>query len=91
MSEQKVRHVSEEKAIEVAEAARQEEWLQPSFMKEMFLGRFRFDLIHPFPLALEERPEFTAFYNALVEFIGNEVFESVGFSQLCHIFAKFHF
>ena len=49
MSQQKVRHISEEKAIEVAEAARQEEWHQPSFMKEMFLGRFRFDLIHPFP------------------------------------------
>ncbi|MFQ5528132.1 MAG: acyl-CoA dehydrogenase family protein [Thermoanaerobaculia bacterium] len=73
MSEQKIRDVSEEEAIEVAEAARQEEWLQPSFMKELFLGRFRFDLIDPFPLAGEDRPEFAAFYNALSEFIDNEV------------------
>ncbi|MCP4203380.1 MAG: acyl-CoA dehydrogenase [bacterium] len=73
MSEQKVRDVSEEEAIKVAEAARQEEWLQPSFMKEMFLGRFRFDLIHPFPLAGEDRPEFAAFYNALVELIESEI------------------
>ena len=74
MSEQKVRHVSEEKAIAVAEAARQKEWLKPSFMRELFLGKFRFDLIHPFPLAGEDRPEFAAFYQALVEFIEREVY-----------------
>ncbi len=73
MGEQKVRNVSEEEAIQVAEAARQEEWLQPSFMKELFLGRFRLDLIHPYPLAGEDRAEFAAFYNALVEFIEAEV------------------
>lgn len=73
MSKSQVRHVSEKEAIQVAEASRQKEWNQPGFMREMFLGNFRFDLIHPFPLNDTERPEFGAFYNALFEFIMNEV------------------
>ncbi|WP_070010677.1 acyl-CoA dehydrogenase family protein [Streptomyces abyssalis] len=41
--------VSEREAREVAEAAREQDWRKPSFAKEMFLGRFRLDLIHPHP------------------------------------------
>ncbi len=41
--------VSERQAREVAEAAREAEWRLPSFAKELFLGNFRFDLIHPQP------------------------------------------
>ena len=44
-------------AAEVAEASRETEWKQPSFLREMFLGNFRLDLIHPYPLPAEERPE----------------------------------
>ncbi|HET7480871.1 MAG TPA: acyl-CoA dehydrogenase family protein, partial [Rubrobacteraceae bacterium] len=33
----------------VAEAARESRWERPSFGKELFLGRFRPDLIHPHP------------------------------------------
>lgn len=74
MSEQKVRHVSEAEAMEVAEASREKGWSKPSFMREMFLGNFRLDLIHPYPLApAEDRPEFAAFYNALREFLRTEV------------------
>lgn len=40
--------VSEQEAREVAEAARETEW-NPSFLKELFEGRVRLDLIHPFP------------------------------------------
>lgn len=69
---QKVR-VTEKEAMEVAEASRQAEWTQPSFMRELFLGNFRFDLISPFPLETEERPEFTAYYNALKEFLRDHV------------------
>ena len=43
------RHVDEREARQVAEAARQTEWDQPSFAKELYLGRFRLDLIHPQP------------------------------------------
>ncbi len=66
-------HVSEEEAMKVAEASRQQEWTQPSFMREMFLGNFRLDLIHPFPLEEEERPEFVAFFNAIREFMRDHV------------------
>jgi alkylation response protein AidB-like acyl-CoA dehydrogenase len=41
--------VSERQAREVAEAAREAEWKLPSFGKELFLGNFRLDLIHPQP------------------------------------------
>ena len=42
--------VTEREARQVAEAAREQGWRKPSFAKEMFLGRFRLDLIHPHPL-----------------------------------------
>ncbi|MGH8999745.1 MAG: acyl-CoA dehydrogenase family protein, partial [Acidimicrobiia bacterium] len=42
-------HVSAEEARKVAEAARETEWKLPSFGKELFLGRFRLDLIYPEP------------------------------------------
>ena len=41
---------SEKEARDVAEAARESEWAEPSFLREMFLGRFRLDLIHPHPV-----------------------------------------
>ncbi|WP_225846523.1 acyl-CoA dehydrogenase family protein [Streptomyces sp. HPF1205] len=44
------RKVSEREARQVAEAAREQDWRKPSFAKELFLGRFRLDLIHPHPL-----------------------------------------
>lgn len=42
--------VSEREARQVAEAAREQAWRKPSFAKELFLGRFRLDLIHPHPM-----------------------------------------
>ncbi|WP_410536135.1 acyl-CoA dehydrogenase family protein [Streptomyces sp. KL2] len=41
--------VSEREARQVAEAAREQDWRKPSFARELFLGRFRLDLIHPHP------------------------------------------
>lgn len=41
--------VTEEQAREVAEEARESGWDKPSFAKELFLGRFPLDLVHPFP------------------------------------------
>ncbi|WP_059011637.1 acyl-CoA dehydrogenase family protein [Streptomyces specialis] len=46
--------VSEREARRVAEAARDQEWHRPSFAKELFLGRFRLDLIHPRPVPDED-------------------------------------
>ncbi|MGH8869383.1 MAG: acyl-CoA dehydrogenase family protein [Actinomycetes bacterium] len=39
--------VTEAESRAVAEAARETEWQRPSFAKELFLGRFRLDLVHP--------------------------------------------
>ena len=41
--------VTEQDARKVAEAARETEWSNPSFVKELFLGRLRLDLIDPPP------------------------------------------
>jgi len=46
--------VSAERSRQVAEEARQHEWALPSFAKELFLGRLRLDLVHPYP---KPRPE----------------------------------
>src|ERR687885_505849 len=49
--------VTERQAREVAEAAREQEWKLPSFGKELFLGNFRLDLIHPQPRLSAEAVE----------------------------------
>ncbi|MEO9221572.1 MAG: acyl-CoA dehydrogenase family protein, partial [Mycobacteriaceae bacterium] len=41
--------VSEKQARAVAEEARESGWDKPSFAKELFMGRFRLDLVHPYP------------------------------------------
>src|SRR2546423_11750197 len=43
------RKVSADEAREVAEAAREQEWAAPSFVRDLFLGRLRLDLVHPYP------------------------------------------
>ena len=47
-------HVDERTARRVAEEARQTEWELPSFGKQLFLGDFRLDLIHPHPEGTEK-------------------------------------
>ena len=42
-------HPSYEQSKQMAEAGRETEWTKPSFGKELFLGSFRLDLIHPQP------------------------------------------
>src|SRR5918999_2441378 len=48
------RPVDERTARKVAEEARETEWRLPSFGKQLFLGDFRLDLIHPHPSLPEE-------------------------------------
>ncbi|OLB49525.1 MAG: acyl-CoA dehydrogenase [Gemmatimonadetes bacterium 13_2_20CM_2_65_7] len=43
------RKISADEAREVAEAAREQEWAAPSFVRDLFLGKLRMDLIHPYP------------------------------------------
>jgi alkylation response protein AidB-like acyl-CoA dehydrogenase len=67
-------NVSEAQARQVAEEARETEWAKPSFGKELFLGRFRPDLIHPHPQPSEEqRREGEEFLAKLEAFLRQEV------------------
>src|SRR4051812_46278099 len=63
--------VSEREARQVAEAAREQEWKLPSFGKELFLGNYRLDLIHPQPRldaeAIEKGERFLATLKAFLE------------------------
>jgi alkylation response protein AidB-like acyl-CoA dehydrogenase len=43
------RLATEKEARDVAEAAREQEWQAPSFVRELFEGNFDIGLIHPFP------------------------------------------
>ena len=63
---------SEQESLQVAEASREVEWRRPSFLRELFLGRFPLALIHPFPEA-PSRPEFAAFYAKLKAFLEQNV------------------
>src|SRR6476469_6957096 len=48
---------SEKEARDVAEAARESEWSGPSFVRDLFLGRFNLDLIHPHPVTSDPAEE----------------------------------
>jgi len=41
---------AKDRAMELAEEARQKEWRFPSFTAELFRGNFRWDLMHPYPV-----------------------------------------
>src|SRR5215475_3065086 len=68
------RTVTERDARRLAEESRETEWTKPSFGKELFLGRLRLDLIHPYP---RPRPEDVergeAFLRKLERFVTDEV------------------
>ena len=49
-----VRDVGEREARQVAEEAREAGWQKPSFGKQLYLGDFQLDLIHPHPRPSEE-------------------------------------
>ncbi|WP_101785502.1 acyl-CoA dehydrogenase family protein [Nonomuraea indica] len=42
------------KARELGEQAREKEWTRPSFARQLFLGDFQLDLVHPAPAPREE-------------------------------------
>jgi alkylation response protein AidB-like acyl-CoA dehydrogenase len=71
-TQRKPADVSEKQARRVAEAARESEWRKPSFGKELFLGRFRLDLINPWP-AVEPRPDADDYLAKLGAYARSEV------------------
>ena len=67
-------HVSEAEARRVAESARETEWGDRTFVRDLFLGDFRLSLIHPYPDPNEyigDRAR--AFLEELREFLRTEV------------------
>ncbi|HVS01891.1 MAG TPA: acyl-CoA dehydrogenase family protein [Thermoanaerobaculia bacterium] len=69
MSDKPLHQSTEKESMAVAEASRETEWTRPSFLREMFLGELRLDLIHPFPLERPWRQEFSAFYEAFQQLL----------------------
>jgi alkylation response protein AidB-like acyl-CoA dehydrogenase len=64
-------HVTEEQARALAEESRETGWDKPSLAKELFLGRFSLQLIHPFPMPpADEAVRVEAFLAQLREFLG---------------------
>jgi alkylation response protein AidB-like acyl-CoA dehydrogenase len=58
---------------EVAEASRESEWQGAGFLRDLFLGKFRLNLIHPYPLAESDRPEFRKWYGEFEAFLREKV------------------
>ncbi|WKG04134.1 acyl-CoA dehydrogenase family protein [Mycolicibacterium sp. HK-90] len=66
--------INEQQARQVAEEAREAQWRQPSFGKELFLGRLRLDLVHPHPRGPAETTERgEAFLSKLREFCESQI------------------
>ena len=76
------RSVDEVESREIAESARESAWSQPSFLRELFLGRFRLELIHPHPepdLEEEKRAEeFLDQLAALMERVDSDAIDRDG-------------
>ncbi len=80
MSATEPRVTTEQESREIAEQARQQEWEGRAFIRELFLGGLPLDLVHPFPAERTERPEFRKFYDAMADFMRNDV-DSVAIDQ----------
>jgi alkylation response protein AidB-like acyl-CoA dehydrogenase len=63
----------EARSRQVAEAARETEWKKASFLRDLFLGSFRAELVYPYPAEPPERPQFRAFYDRLKAFLVSRV------------------
>jgi alkylation response protein AidB-like acyl-CoA dehydrogenase/CBS domain-containing protein len=65
---------AEARSRRVAEEARETEWRRASFLRELFLGSFHLEWVHPFPDdGQPARPEFQRFYDALKDFLIQKV------------------
>src|SRR4030088_1962175 len=83
MAEHSTGLASEKEARDVAEAARESEWSGPSFVRELFLGRYRLDLIHPHPVKSDPAEEaraapFFAKLRAFLERVDSDMIDRTG-------------
>ncbi len=63
----------ERRARAVAEQARETTWRRDSFLRDLFMGRLRVDLVDPFPTRPPARVEFRRFFEALEAFLVDRV------------------
>jgi alkylation response protein AidB-like acyl-CoA dehydrogenase len=69
-----VNPVDERQARQVAEEARETSWVKPSFGKQLFLGDFQLELIHPHPKPADEaRSQGEEFCAKILEFCETRV------------------
>ncbi len=68
-----VETAEERESLAVAEGAREKVWTHPSVLKELFLGRYRLDLVAAIDRPAPVRPEFQAFYDRLETFLREKV------------------
>ncbi len=83
MAEHAAGLATEQEARDVAEAARESEWSGPSFVRELFLGRFRLDLIHPHPVKedpaeVARAKPFVARLRAFLERVDSDMIDRTG-------------
>jgi len=64
---------TEEESRRVAEESREQDWTGRAFIRELFLGKFELDVIHPFPATRTERPEFAKFLADVETFLRERV------------------
>src|SRR3954471_11191754 len=74
---------SEKEARDVAEAARESDWSGPSFVRDLFLGRFNLDLIHPHPVVSDPAEHaradaFLARLRAFLERVDSDMIDRTG-------------
>ena len=60
---------AERRSRQVAEAARETEWKRSTFLRDLFLGSFRADLVFPYPTDPPEREAFRSFYERFRELL----------------------
>ena len=65
--------VDAQEARRVAEESREKSWRGQSFMRDVFLGNFRIDLLERLTLDEPDRPEFWEFYRRLADFLRDKV------------------
>ena len=58
---------SKDVAMQMAEDARQAEWEAASFTAEVFKGKFRWDMVHPFPAQPPEDKKSTSETSRVVD------------------------
>jgi alkylation response protein AidB-like acyl-CoA dehydrogenase len=66
-------HDEERRSRKLAEAARETRWQKASFLRDLFLGSFRTDLVYPFPGEPPAREAFTDYYQRLKQFLATRV------------------